>query len=324
LRMSLAVTVLAFPISAAVRRQSGRRIASCLLTLVLVVLAARATAAQTPPVAEPVTLTLSRTMTMRASETGRTYRIFVALPEGYSRSHAPYGVLYAADANAEFFTLVEAVRLAAFGGEIPPLLVVGIGYDLGDGGVGALMGPRFVDLTPTRDAAYEKRLTTAAQAGGFAAPEGTGGASAFLQFIRSQLVPAIEEEYHVSRTDRGWFGHSAGGLFGVYALLNNEGLFSRFLVGSPALGWDQRTMFAAESAYAAKHRSMPGRVFFAAGGDETSAMLRNLKDFTSQLEQRQYEGLESLVHVFEGEGHDAVIPATISRGIRYLYKQPPR
>jgi uncharacterized protein len=270
---------------------------------------------------DPVTLPLSRTMSMRAAN-GREYRIFVALPEGYSRSHAPYGVLYAADANAEFFTLVEAVRLAAFGGEIPPLVIVGIGYDLGDGGVGALMGPRFVDLTPTRDPAYEKGLTAAAKKGGFAPPEGTGGAPAFLEFIRSQLVPTIEKEYNVSRTDRGWFGHSAGGLFGVYALLNNQGLFSRFLLGSPVLNWDKRAMFEAESAYAAKHRSMPVRAFFAAGGDEAAGMLRNLKEFTSQLEQRRYEGLELAVHVFDGEGHDAVIPATISRGIRYLYKRP--
>jgi hypothetical protein len=43
------------------------------------------------------------------------------------------------------------------------------------------MGPRFVDLTPTRDTAYERRLTTAAKAGGYAVPEGTGGAPAFLE-----------------------------------------------------------------------------------------------------------------------------------------------
>lgn len=298
----------------------GWRVMTLFLT-VLLALATRPTAAQDSQAVDPVTLPLSRTMILRPDPGGRQYRIFVALPDGYTRNHQPYPVLYAADANAEFFTLVEAARLATFGGEIPPLVIVGIGYDLGDGGVGALMGPRFVDLTPTRDPAYEKRLAAAARAGGYAAPEGTGGAHAFLEFIRSRLVPTIERVYNVSSTDRGWFGHSAGGLFGVYALLNNEGgLFSRFLLGSPALGWDQRVMFAAESAYAAKSRSMPVRLFFAAGGDETETMLRNLREFAAQLENRRYAGLELLVHVFEGEGHDAVIPATISRGIRYLYK----
>jgi predicted alpha/beta superfamily hydrolase len=262
-------------------------------------------------------------MVMRATASGREYRIFVALPERYTRNHPPYPVLYAADANAEFFTLAEAVRLAAFGDEIPALVVVGIGYDVGDGGIGAMMGPRFADLTPTRDTAYETRMTAAARAGGFSPPEGTGGASNFLEFIRSDLVPVIERRYNVSSTDRGWFGHSAGGLFGVYALLNNDGLFKRFLIGSPPLRWDQRAMFAAESVYAAKHPSMPARVFFAAGGNESAVMLDNLRAFVSQLARRRYEALEHTLHIFEGEGHDAVIPATVSRGIRYLYGRRP-
>lgn len=286
--------------------------------LVLLGLANCSTPAQGPAV-RPVTLPLSRTMVMRATASGREYRIFIALPEKYSRSHAPYPVLYAADANAEFFTLVEAVRLAAFGGEIPPLVIVGIGYDLGEGTIGAMMGPRFLDLTPTRDTAYETRMTAAATAGGYSPPEGTGGAPAFLRFIRSDLVPAIEREFNVSSEGRGWFGHSAGGLFGVYALLHNEGLFGRFLLGSPNLRWDRRAMFAAESAYAAKHGAMPARVFFAAGGDESAIMLDNLNAFASRLSQRRYDGFAHTVHVFEGEGHDAVIPATVSRGIRYLY-----
>ena len=289
------------------------------LAALLALVGVEAADAQTTQAA-PVTLPQSRTMMMRSTASGRDYRIFIALPEGYSRSHAPYPVLYHADANAEFLTMAETARLAAFGGEIPPLVIVGIGYDLGDGGVGAMMGPRFVDLTPTTDPAYEKGLTALAKKSGFAPPEGTGGAPAFLEFIRSQLAPAIEKDYNVSRTDRAWFGHSAGGLFGVYALLNNRGLFSKFLIGSPVLNWDQRAMFAMENAHAEKNTSLPVRAFFAAGGAEAAGMIRNLKEFTSQLEQRRHQGLELGVQVFEGEGHDAVLPATISRGIRFLYK----
>lgn len=257
---------------------------------------------------------------MRATGSGRLYRIFVALPEDYRPERGPYPVLYAADANAEFLTLVEAVRLAAFGREIPPLIIVGIGYDLPTGTVAELMGPRMLDLTPTVDTAWERRETTSAREHGYSPPEGSGGAADFLRFIRADLVPAIEKKYPVSTTDRGWFGHSAGGLFGVYALLNDDGLFRRYLLGSPYLAWDRRTMFAAESTYAAGHRSMRARVFLAAGGNESTGMLTNLRSFASRLDQRRYDGLEYTLHVFEGEGHDAVIPATVSRGVRYLYR----
>ena len=50
---------------------------------------------------------------IKASSTGRSYQISVALPEGYSNQHAAYPVLYAADANPEFGTVVETARVFA-------------------------------------------------------------------------------------------------------------------------------------------------------------------------------------------------------------------
>src|SRR5579864_2232255 len=36
----------------------------------------------------------------------------------------------------------------------------------------------------------------------------------------------------VNPSERAWFGHSFGGLFGLYALFHNDGLFQRFVIGS--------------------------------------------------------------------------------------------
>jgi len=47
-------------------------------------------------------------MTSEASK--RVYQISVALPDSYSAQHEPYPVLYAADANSEFGTVVETAR----------------------------------------------------------------------------------------------------------------------------------------------------------------------------------------------------------------------
>jgi predicted alpha/beta superfamily hydrolase len=43
----------------------------------------------------------SQVMTLRVSH--RAYQISVALPDGYAATHTPYPVLYAADANSEFW-----------------------------------------------------------------------------------------------------------------------------------------------------------------------------------------------------------------------------
>jgi uncharacterized protein len=111
---------------------------------------------------------------------------------------------------------------------------------------------------------------------------------------------------------------------GVYALLHNEGLFQRFLLGSPSLAWDQRMLFAANRRVPpCTVRCLRGYSLRLAAAKDPS-MLANLRAFASQLVQRQYESLEYTVHVFEGDGHDAVIPATVSRRLRYLYRPGPQ
>jgi hypothetical protein len=239
---------------------------------------------------------------MKSSATGRAYQISVALPAGYSREHAAYPVLYAADANVEFGTLVESARVFA---EIPELAIVGIGYETETQGF--VWGPRAVDLTPAPDPSK---------------PGTMGGAPEFLKFIREDLVPSIEKNYNVNQ-DRAWFGHSFGGLFGVYALFNNDGLFRRFVIGSPSFWQASKIIQDAETSFAATGKPLPARVFFSVGMLEGNAtgpgMVGDLKAFISLLDQRHYQGLQYQVHYFEDESHLSVIPATISRGLRYIY-----
>ncbi|MBY0492453.1 MAG: hypothetical protein K2R93_21640 [Gemmatimonadaceae bacterium] len=281
--------------------------------------AAIALLACTPhPHTEPVSLPYSVSLRMASSETRRPYRIWVALPEGYRREQGPYPVLYAVDANAEFFTVVEAARLAAEDGDIPTLIVVGIGYDTPNRTIAEILGPRGLDLTPTVDSARLRTETASAKASGAAPPAGFGGGPAFLRFIKADLAPYIEREFNGSPDGRGFFGHSLGGLFGVYALLQGEGFFSRVLAGSPSLWWDNRAMFAAESVFASRHRALPAKVFLAAGELETR-LGPDTEAFAEQLRAHQYEGLTLQTVRFAGERHDPVIPATISRGLRFLY-----
>jgi predicted alpha/beta superfamily hydrolase len=242
---------------------------------------------------------------MKASATGRTYQISVALPDGYSKQHVRYPVLYAADANAEFGTVVETARTFA---EIPELVIVGIGYPNPGQGFKAAWVPRALDLTTTPNPKE---------------PGTNGGATEFLQFIRGDLVPYIENTYNVSQ-DRAWFGHSFGGLFGIYALFNNDGLFRRFIVGSPSLWQGKQTIQAAEKSFAATGKPLPAKVFFSVGlleqsGNAPGGMVGDLREFIGTLEQRHYKGFEYQVHYFEEETHYSVIPGTIGRGLRYIY-----
>jgi len=272
-------------------------------------------------------LTDSKSWIMTASVSKRAYQISVALPDGYRKDHPAYSVLYAADANAEFGTVVETARLLSFSKEIPELIIVGIGYPNPGQGFKASNAARTLDFTPTADPAWVTESAQESLAKELPPAEASGGAAEFLSFIRGELVPSIEQEYNVSHEDRAWFGHSFGGLFGTYALFHNEGLFTRFVIGSPSLWWNHRAIFAAEESFAASRKPLPARVFFSVGLLEQRMapqmpMVTDLRAFLDTLDRRKYKGLEFQAHFFEGETHGSVVPATISRGLRFVYAAP--
>ena len=266
--------------------------------------------------------TESRVLT--STITGRTYQVSVAVPRGYSSSAQSYPVLYALDANGEFGTVVETARHMRLEELVPALIIVGIGYPVGHFYDASEF--RATDLTPTFDPDYEE--ISVRESPDWPVPDGNGGAPQFLRFLTAELVPLIEEEYRTDPDDRALYGHSYGGLFALHALLQGERAFQRFIIGSPTLWWDDRVSFEQESAYAAANASLPARVFLSMGSLEDDAvrddvpwgrMVSNFKDFVAVLEGREYAGLELMPRLFEDEYHTSVVPATISRGIRYIY-----
>ena len=199
-------------------------------------------------------------------------------------------------------------------------LDVGIGYPVET--FFEALGPRVVDLTPTEDRGFRERAAVASAASGLPDPEGSGGAPGFLRFIREELIPHVEAEYRVDpRRGRALYGHSLGGLFAFYSLLEGEGTFRRFIVGSPILGWDQGFPFELEDRFSTTHSSLPARAFFSVGRLESEENLSNLRKMLEVLDKREYDGFEFTSHFFENERHTSSVPVTISRGLRYIYSE---
>ncbi len=256
-----------------------------------------------------------------AASNGQQYRIWVATPA----KRVPGEVrpaLYMTDANSDFGTVTEASRLLAFSGEIPPVIVVGIGYG-GPSGLRDMMTLRNYELTPTDDEAYRERVAERSQQIG---PMGLGGAPGFLQFIENELAPAIESAYGADPNDRGLFGFSLGGLFTTWAMLQPATTFRRFIAGSPSLWWHDRVMFQVESERAKGAKQLPARVYLSAGeleerpeslGTSAFRMVSNTIEFAGTLGRRQYEGLSIQMDVVRGVGHEQA-PMTV-RGLRSVY-----
>jgi uncharacterized protein len=264
-----------------------------------------------------------RSFVVTSRTSGRAYQISVALPDGYSPRHSPYPVLYASDANAEFGTVVETARLLAFGRAIPGVVVVGVGYPNPGQGFRASNVSRTFDLTPTADPDWIRTEGPAGMPQPVPAPDRSGGAPQFLAFLRTQLVPLIERRYNVSHEDRAFAGHSLGGLFGTYALLEGGGLFHRFVIMSPSLWWDHYAVLKLEDAYAASGKPMAARVFFSTGALEDGTgghpMTSDARSFADKLAGRSYRDLELKSQVFEGEDHGSAMFGALSRGLRFVY-----
>lgn len=254
---------------------------------------------------------------------GKEYQISIALPYGYSESDETYPVLFVLDANGQFGTVTETVRaLGLIEQSIPQVIVVGIGYPVGV--YWNAIALRSVDLTPTKDAAWEAD-TRVSWPPRFPRPVGSGGGPEFLRFIDEELIPFVEQEYRASPDDRAIYGFSQGGLFVLYALFHRPSLFQRYIAGSPSLWWDSEVTFRFEEAFSRGNSSLPVRLFLSVGTDERrERMVEPLRRFVEQLEQRSYDGLDLRVHYFEGETHDSAVPGTISRGLRAVFDPPNR
>lgn len=248
---------------------------------------------------------------------GQTYRLYVSLPDGYAAEEGQrYPVLYLLDGHLTFPAAVSALASMAIQKEIEDIVVVGIDY--GEYAFDSWFTGRWRDFTPSLDAATDSAGATA-----FGIPPESvrsGGAAEFLGILQAEILPFVQERYRVSG-DRGLAGHSLGGLFAAYVLIEAPELFGRYGLNSPSLWWGGGEMFEREAAFAAGDRALPVRVFLSAGSEE-GGMVTSMERFAEVLRSRDYAGLFVDTVVFQGESHGSVVPAMMARTLRVLYGTP--
>lgn len=253
-----------------------------------------------------VTIHNTEAFTFHSSIVEDTFSIQVALPKSYKVTQKAYPVLYVLDANVFYGITLGAARLLQFGNEIPELIVIGIGYPNED----EHMVLRNRDYLPTYNDGSEQ----------------SGQAEAFLKFMAEELIPQINKKYRVEAENVTLAGDSYSGLFALYALFTKPGVFNKYIIGSPSIYWDKRVIFDYEKKYAQNNDNLKAKVFLSVGQLEATLepafarMVGNVVDMWEQLEKRKYSDLELVTHVFENETHLSVIPATMSRGLREVYK----
>lgn len=278
-----------------------------------------------------VSLPDTRIHRLHADAVGDDFELWIATPQqGFVPSLEAPRVLYVLDANLFFGTAVEMTRLMhQLFGELPPLLVVGIGYDSPSPAVQAELRTR--DFTPTVDSGFAKMARAMPGAPEPTLPEGRrlGRADEFLRFLVQEARPFVEARYEVAVGGSVLFGSSLGGLFVLHSLLKQPGAFDAYIASSPAIWWDGACLLDREEEVAREGSDLAASLYMAVGEHEERAeipmlsrfrLVSNLRLLAERLAGRGYDSLDLDSAVIGGETHTSVVPAALTRGLRHALR----
>ena len=239
---------------------------------------------------------------LKSTITGEKYFVQVGLPRSYSDSVKTYPALYIMDADGAFGTCMEISRLLFLGKEVPELIIFGIAYGVS---FKEYLFNRQRDYTPTAVNEYT----------------GSGGGKRFLRFIHEELIPFVEEQYRVEKSESAICGFSYGGLFVLYTLFHKPEMFSRYLAGSTSFYWDNNVIFEYEQKYFEKSSNLPVRLFMSVGSQENEdAFIQPLNRYTEILNSRGYSGLQLNSIVLNNETHYSSFGNAFTKGLKWLFK----
>ncbi|HTY37623.1 MAG TPA: alpha/beta hydrolase-fold protein [Bacteroidota bacterium] len=252
-----------------------------------------------PPV---VPIAGTQLLHLTSSIVNQEYDLYINLPRGYSDTTKRFPVIYHLDAQWDFPLVQSIYGQQYFDGFLPAAIVVGITW----GG----MNPnhdslRARDLTPTNSRQQPQ----------------SGGGQKFLKAIKTEVIPFIDSRFRTLPQDRTLMGSSLGGLFTLFAMFQEPGLFNRYVLTSPSIGWDNGFLYRLEKEYASTHSNLQARLYVGIGGFEVTS-LAEFDKFISVLKARSYPGLDMNTQVIQGVGHSGGKAEGYTRGLQAVFAKP--
>lgn len=226
---------------------------------------------------------------------GEEYQLLLTFPLQFN-PEKKYPVFYYLDAWGTSGAMNELALSRMWNKSIDPVILVGISYNTDPFSYGSL---RKRDYAPMVNKATKE-----------------GKADDFLQFIKTELIPFMEENYSAAVDNRGLMGYSYGGLFAAWALRQEPELFQKLALTSPSLWYEDYYLFNDEQFLNNISSAKDLRVFLSIGSLEGG-----VKDSKKLYElMKANPSIESTFVVFDGETHGTVGSAAQSRGINFLYE----
>lgn len=267
----------------------GTTVLTCLLFLTLTGLQAQP-AVIGPVRTEPFVLGITDIIRSTVMNEERTLNIY--LPPGYNEQDSVrYPVIYLLDGSVDedFIHMAGLVYFLGFPwlNLCPPSIVVGIANV-----------DRKRDYTfPTTVEKDKKDFPT------------TGGSAAFIRYLGEEVIPYIRSRYKTNNTST-LIGQSFGGLLATEILFTHPDWFSKYLIVSPSLWWDNQSLLNRTVTLATQPDvriavGKEGRVM----ERDAKALYRKLRPFYADKRRLRF-------HFFKKENHGSILLHAAYEGLQ--------
>lgn len=230
---------------------------------------------------------------LQSTANGASYNIKVGLPANYNPSEK-YATIYVLDGEEIFGFVANRCKEISDNLAVKNVLVVSIGYGK----------DRSIDYTPTKVSNV------------------TGGAPQFLNFIETQLIPKIEQDYSVdtARSGRVILGHSYGGLFGGYAYAVNNKVFGNYILLSPSFWFDNLVTLQMEKNNRTNNKTNKQLVFMGIGEAENSGRMQAPFEAFYQSLHDNYPHIKITKNLEKNLDHMGSRNPNIFKGLNYYFQ----
>jgi predicted alpha/beta superfamily hydrolase len=273
----------------------GMKIPAWLITILLFVPSPAGAQAAAASLAAP--LAIGETFTIPSTLLGETRRINVYAPPAYAAAKdAGLPVLYMPDGGLaeDFLHIAGLVQVLTGNGTMRPFLLVGIENT-----------QRRRDLSGPTQNAQDRTMAPI-----------VGGAAAFRQFIKSELMPVITARYRTTG-ETAIMGESLAGLFVVETLYLEPDLFDTYIAFDPSLWWNNNALVATAPARLKQGWTKPRRLYLASSGEKQLAPLA--KDLADALALHKPANLAWHYELLADETHATIYHPAALRALRRLF-----
>jgi len=239
--------------------------------------------------ADNETISIGKRVTIHSKILNENRVLLISLPSGYNNSEIKYPVLYLLDGGTHFMHASAAVDYLAGYRFTPEIIVVAI-----------VNIDRNRDFTPIKT----ERFKT------------DGGAAKFHNFITEEVMPYMEKNY-LSSDYNILMGHSLGGTFIGYSLLEHPETFDSYIAVSPFLQFADGYIVDEAKSKLKKKYNQP-KSFYMSIGNEPD-YYPTLDKFSELIQKKSGKSIDFMYVNMKDDNHSTTPYPTLFNGLRFIF-----